>query len=357
MSPQSKRFRDRKPASRRPAKRPIGRPSSRETQAKVTDVAHRGERLQKVMAAAGIGSRRECERLIQDGRVEVDGQVVTELGSRVTLGVHDVRFDGEPLQATDPSYFLVNKPVGVVSTNRDQKGRPRVIDLVPPIGHLFTVGRLDRTSEGLILVTNDGVLANRLAHPRYEIPKVYRVTVAGHPTHEALQQLRRGVWIAEGPVRAARLTVKKRQKKSTILEMVLTEGRNREIRRMAAQIGHKVLELRRIALGPLRLGEVPPGAYRELTHREIQALTAAASGHHRRRKLARGDRRKNPKKPRPFVKTDLTQQTSRTGRKVNSGSGRRGMDAAKKKKPHAQGSKKRAKASRRPGRKPSRSTV
>jgi 23S rRNA pseudouridine2605 synthase len=233
------------------------------------------------MAAAGIGSRRECEQLILDGRVEVDGRIVTELGTRVSPQ-NDVRFDGESLTPSRPRYYLVNKPVGVVSTNRDQQGRPRVIDLVPPSGHLFTVGRLDRTSEGLILVTNDGELANQLAHPRYEIPKVYRVTVAGHPTREALQQLRRGVWIAEGPVQVAELTLKKQQSKTTILEMVLTEGRNREIRRLAAKIGHKVLELKRIALGPLRLGDIPAGAYRELTSREVGALTALVTGRARR---------------------------------------------------------------------------
>jgi 23S rRNA pseudouridine2605 synthase len=238
--------------------------------------------LQKVMAAAGIGSRRECEQLILAGRVEVDGQIVTELGTRVNLTKNDVRFDGESLSPSRPRYYLVNKPVGVVSTNRDQQGRPRVIDLVPPTGHLFTVGRLDRTSEGLILVTNDGELANGLAHPRYEIPKIYRVTMAGHPTHEALMQLRRGVWIAEGQVQAAELTIKKQQGKNTILEMVLTEGRNREIRRMAAKIGHKVLELKRIALGPLRLGEIPTGAYRELTSREVGTLTSLVTGKARR---------------------------------------------------------------------------
>ena len=234
-----------------------------------------GDRLQKVMAAGGIGSRRDCEQLILDGRVEVDGDVVTELGTRVVLDEQDVRVDGQSLGKSKQKYYLVNKPPGVVSTHRDQDGRMRVIDLVPPEGHLFTVGRLDRSSEGLMLVTNDGELANRLAHPRYGISKTYRVTVAGHPTPEALKQLREGVWLAEGRVRVAGLYVKKRQRKNTILEMVLTEGRNREIRRMAAKIGHKVLELKRIALGPLSLGDVPPGAYRELTKDELRALQGA----------------------------------------------------------------------------------
>ena len=237
-----------------------------------------GDRLQKVLASAGIASRRECEQLILDGRVEVNGDVITELGTRVVVGKDEIRFDCELIELSKPRYYLVHKPIGVVSTNRDQEGRPRVIDLVPPAGHLFTVGRLDRSSEGLILVTNDGELANKLAHPRYEIPKVYRVTVAGHPSHKALQQLRRGVWLAEGQVRVSELVIKKRQTKNTILEMVLTEGRNREIRRMAAKVGHKVLELRRIAMGPLRLGDIPAGAYRELTGREIKAIKDTLRG-------------------------------------------------------------------------------
>lgn len=238
----------------------------------------RGDRLQKVMAAAGIGSRRYCEDLILQGRVEVDGNAVTELGTRVVVGQQEVRVDGQPLANPKQKYYLVNKPPGVVSTHRDQDGRLRVIDLVPPEGHLFTVGRLDRSSEGLMLVTNDGELANRLAHPRYGISKTYRVTVAGHPTPEALKQLRDGVWLADGRVRVAGLSVKKRQRKNTILEMVLTEGRNREIRRIAAKIGHKVLELKRVALGPLTLGEVPPGAYRELTRSELRALRLLGKG-------------------------------------------------------------------------------
>ena len=238
----------------------------------------RGDRLQKVMAAAGIGSRRDCEQLILQGRVEVDGDVVTELGTRVVVGQQDVRVDGQPLANPKLKYYLVNKPPGVVSTHRDQDGRLRVIDLVPPEGHLFTVGRLDRSSEGLMLVTNDGELANRLAHPRYGVAKTYRVTVAGHPTPEALKQLRQGVWLADGRVHVAGLHVKKRQRNITILEMVLTEGRNREIRRMAAKIGHKVLELKRVALGPLTLGDVPAGAYRELTRGELRALRGLGKG-------------------------------------------------------------------------------
>ncbi len=234
----------------------------------------RPPRLQKVLAAAGIASRRECEQLILEGRVEVDGEAVTELGVRVDTDRQEIRVDGDLLKPSGQVYFIVNKPEGVVSTNRDPDGRLRVIDLVPNDTRLFTVGRLDKSSEGLMLVTNDGELANRLAHPRYGVEKIYRVTVSGHPDAAALAQLRKGVHLAEGVVRVKRLTVKVKKKTTAILEMVLTEGRNREIRRMAAAIGHKVLQLKRIALGPLRLGEMPPGSYRPLTPDELKRLRA-----------------------------------------------------------------------------------
>lgn len=233
-----------------------------------------GERLQKVLAAAGIASRRQCEQLILEGRIEVDRQVVTELGTRVDVSKHEVRADGEPILCPQRVWFAVNKPPGIVCTNRDPAGRARVIDLIDANQRLFTVGRLDRSSEGLILVTNDGELANRLAHPRYELERTYQVVVAGTPSTDRLNLLRRGVHLAEGRVRVARLRVKRRQTSSTVLEMVLTEGRNREIRRMAARIGHKVMSLKRIAFGPVRLGDLPTGQYRSLTSNELRTLRA-----------------------------------------------------------------------------------
>ena len=232
-----------------------------------------GERLQKVLAAAGAGSRRKCEELISAGRVEVDRQVVTKMGTRVDPVAQEIRLDGEVLSRPKHVYYALNKPSGVICTNRDPSGRPRAVDLVPAgAGRLFTVGRLDLHSEGLILVTNDGQLANQLAHPRYGVQKIYRVLVAGHPTREVLGQLGRGVRLAEGLSRAVDVRAKKRQKDSTILEMVLDEGRNREIRRVLARVGHKVLRLVRIAIGPVRLGDLPSGAYRPLARQEVQAL-------------------------------------------------------------------------------------
>jgi 23S rRNA pseudouridine2605 synthase len=205
--------------------------------------------------------------------VQVDGQIVTELGARVDRSRQEVRLDGEPLPKPKLIYVAVNKPVGVVSTARDPAGRPRVTDLVPPsLGRLFAVGRLDLESEGLILLTNDGALADRLTHPRHGVHKVYEVQVAGFPEPEIIAQLKRGVHLSEGYAHAVDVKVRGRRKRSTVLEMVLDEGRNREVRRLLARVGHKVQRLTRIAVGPIRLGEMPRGAYRRLTADEVKRL-------------------------------------------------------------------------------------
>jgi 23S rRNA pseudouridine2605 synthase len=232
----------------------------------------RGERLQKVLAAAGIGSRRECEELIREGRVEVDRQVATELGTRVFRDRQEIRVDGEALHRPKRVYFAVNKPPGIVSTNSDPAGRARVVDLVDSGERLFTVGRLDKSSQGLIIVTNDGELANRLTHPRYGVEKTYAVRVAGHPTPAQLNMLRQGIHLAEGLVRVVSLHVKAKQKDTLDLEIVLNEGRNREIRRILARIGHRVLTLKRTSIGTLRLGKLPGGASRRLTTAEVRSL-------------------------------------------------------------------------------------
>lgn len=231
------------------------------------------ERLQKVLAAAGLGSRRQCEELISTGRVEVDRQVVTELGTKVDPATAQIRVDGAPLPRPKLLYYAVNKPAGVLSTSRDPSGRPRVIDLVPAgDARLFAIGRLDLHSEGLILVTNDGELANVLTHPRYGVRKTYRVVVAGRPPREVIRQLLKGVHLAEGVARAERVAIKSSHKESTLLEMDLREGKNREIRRLLARVGHKVLRLTRIAVGPVRLGNLPSGAVRRLTREEVASL-------------------------------------------------------------------------------------
>jgi 23S rRNA pseudouridine2605 synthase len=234
-----------------------------------------GERLQKILAAAGLGSRRQCEELITTGRVEVDRKVVTQLGTRVDPAAQDIRVDGESLSLGRRVYYAVNKPKGVVATNRDPGRRPRVIDLVPNQDiRLFAIGRLDLNSEGLILVTNDGELANRLTHPRYGVEKIYLAQVAGRPTPEVLDKLRRGVHLAEGVARVEEVRIESHQKESTWLEIILREGMNREIRRLLARVGHKVLRLVRVSVGPVRLGKLPPGSVRPLAYEEIAALQA-----------------------------------------------------------------------------------
>jgi 23S rRNA pseudouridine2605 synthase len=263
-----------RPRRKPPRRQPRAKPAARDSVASPAA----GERLQKVLAAAGIASRRECEQMILEGRVEVDRQVVAELGTRVEPDRQEIRVDGEPLPRPKLVYFAANKPVGFVCTARDPAGRPRVTDLLPPgIPRSYCVGRLDMSSEGLILVTNDGELANKLTHPRHGVEKTYHVEVAGQVERETLLTLERGVRLAEGYAHAKHVRIKSRHKHSSTLEMVLDEGRNREIRRLLARLGHKVERLRRVAVGPVRLGELPPGAVRPLVRQEILALQRAAT--------------------------------------------------------------------------------
>jgi 23S rRNA pseudouridine2605 synthase len=266
-----------------------------------------------VLALAGYGSRRACEQLILDGRVEVDREIAAELGIRVDVDSSEVRVDGERIKIPRQHHYMLNKPPGVVTTKRDPARRPRVIDLIPGGEQLFTVGRLDMHSSGLIIVTNDGDLANRLAHPRYGIAKTYRVVVEGQPTRAALDKMQKGVHLAEGHVRVASVRVKSRQKRSTVLQIVLNEGRNREIRRMLAQVGHKVQSLERTAIGPLRLGDLPVGAHRPLTQQELRSLRAATKqGPRRPRKGGPGSSERSRTSP-----ASAKQQRS-TGKQLSS---------------------------------------
>src|SRR4051794_39609206 len=277
----------------RPRRAPVKRPNNA-VERESSEAS--GERLQKVLAQAGIASRRECEELIREGRVEIDRKTVTELGTRVDLQTQEIRVDGEALPRPKLVYFAVNKPVGVVSTARDPAGRPRIIDLLPPdVPRTFSVGRLDMETEGLILVTNDGDLANGLTHPRHGIEKIYQVQVAGKMEPDVLAQLKRGVHLAEGFAHVKHVRIKSSRTRSTILEMVLDEGRNREVRRLLARVGHKVQKLKRIAVGPVRLGELPSGAVRPLNNKEVTALKEA---------VARGPAAKDDKPKRaPSVST------------------------------------------------------
>lgn len=229
-------------------------------------------RLQRVLASAGFGSRRKCEELIIEGRVDIDGKTVTELGTRVDPRASKLRVDGVSIRPAKLVYFALNKPVGIVTTNRDPQGRPRVIDLINEHQRVFPVGRLDRSSEGLILMTNDGDLSEMLAHPRHGIKKTYMVTVAGIVSPETLKQMREGVHFHEGRFQVDGVHIKRNRGKATELEIVLREGKNREIRRILARLGHKVVQLKRLAIGSLKLGDLPTGAYRPLDSREVKKL-------------------------------------------------------------------------------------
>jgi len=236
------------------------------------------ERLQKVLAHAGVGSRRHCETLIVGRHVTVDGQVVHELGTRVDPREQEIAVDGVPIRNERPAYWLVNKPRGYLCTNHDPAGRPLALDLVPRVSErVFCVGRLDEASEGLLLLTNDGELANKLMHPRFGVEKTYLVQVAGRPSPDDVHKLLRGVWLSDGHVKAKRVKRLKSQGDSTWLRIVLAEGRNREIRRMLARLDHKVLSLRRVALGPVQLGRLKRGKARPLTAPELDALRRAAA--------------------------------------------------------------------------------
>ena len=229
-------------------------------------------RLQVLLARCGLGSRRACEEYITMGRVDVDGETVTELGTRVTRG-QKVRVDGESLRPERVVYYVVNKPKGVLCTNSDPQGRLRVSDMLPAnAGRLFPVGRLDENTVGLLLVTNDGESAHRLAHPKYRVPKTYQVQVAGTPTWETLEQLKKGMFFSDGRFQVEGIRKLKTKGQSSILEVVLNEGQNRELRRLFARVGHKVVQLERVGFGPLRLKGVPPGAYRPLTREEVKQL-------------------------------------------------------------------------------------
>jgi 23S rRNA pseudouridine2605 synthase len=254
----------------------------------VSQGPHESIRLQRYLAMAGAGSRRHCEEFILTGRVTVDRQTVTELGFRVVPGEQEVRLDGERVRLERKTWYLLNKPIGYLCTNSDPGGRPRVIDLFPrDRARLFTVGRLDENSQGLLLVTNDGELAHKLAHPRFRVRKIYQVQVAGIPTKEILDQLKRGLYFAEGRFKVADATLVRTRGRSAVLELELLEGQNREIRRLLAKLGHKVQRLERVALGTVTLGDLPLGQYRLLAAHEIASLTDLVAD----RKSGRGPRR------------------------------------------------------------------
>lgn len=236
------------------------------------------ERLNKYLAHAGVGSRRYCDSLIVAGRVAVDGRRVCDLGIKIDPDTQKIAVDGQVVRAERAVYWAVNKPMGYLCTNHDPSGRPLAIDLIPHVEQrVYTVGRLDEGSEGLLLMTNDGELANALTHPRYGVEKTYVVLVAGKPSHDDLQKLLDGVWLSDGKVKAKKVRRMKPQGDSTWLRIVLNEGKNREIRRMLAKLGHKVTKLRRTAIGPVELDRLPKGKARRLTLAEVESLRHSVS--------------------------------------------------------------------------------
>lgn len=230
------------------------------------------ERIQKILARAGLGSRRACEELLRQGRVTVNGEVA-RLGQSADISRDEVAVDGRPVSIRQGhTYIVLHKPAGVVCTARDTHGRPTVLDLVPSEVRLYPVGRLDLASEGLVLLTDDGELAYRLMHPRYGVEKEYHVLVQGHPGRDTLARWQRGEVLAEGRPAPARVSVLRREGADTWLRVVLHEGRKRQVRLTAEALGHPVRRLIRVRLGSLRLGNLPVGAWRELGEEEVAAM-------------------------------------------------------------------------------------
>lgn len=234
-------------------------------------------RLQKVLAQAGIASRRAAEDLIRDGRVSVDGTVVTELGVRVNPATAVIHVDGERVPtAPGIAVLMLNKPRGVITSMSDDRGRECVGDLIADRPErLFHVGRLDADTEGLLLLTNDGELANRLGHPSHEVAKTYRATVRGPISKQALRDLTHGVELDDGPIVCDRARVIQRLTDRSLVEVVLHSGRNRIVRRMLEAVGYPVIDLVRTQIGPLHLGRLRPGQVQEVQGAELRALYTA----------------------------------------------------------------------------------
>lgn len=231
------------------------------------------ERLQKVLARAGVASRRHSEGLIKAGRVTVNSKVVRELGTKVDPVRDRIRVDGKPVRAEEPVYLVLYKPRGYVTTTSDPRNRRKVTDLIGRLPQrVYPVGRLDYDSEGLLLFTNDGDLAYVLTHPGFGVPKTYRVQVRGRPERRTTDRLRRGIELEDGPTRPAEIKVLRSRPEKTLLEMTVYEGRNRLIRRMWEAVGHPVIRLKRTGMGGIGLRGLRPGSYRKLTAKEVGGL-------------------------------------------------------------------------------------
>jgi 23S rRNA pseudouridine2605 synthase len=230
------------------------------------------ERLQKILSRAGIASRRAAERVLAEGRITVNGKTVTEVGTKADLDRDDVRVDGVRVRPPQAAVYLaLNKPKGVVTTRHDPEGRPTVMQLVPAVAGLFPVGRLDVGTEGLLFLTNDGAFAERVAHPRYEVPRVYLAKVRNVPEPETIERLRRGVTVDGERLAADRVRLVESDKNAWV-EVTLHEGKHHEVRRLLEAVGHPVSKLRRVSIGPITVKGLEPGEFRALTPREIHSL-------------------------------------------------------------------------------------
>ena len=257
------------------------------------------ERLQKVLAAAGVASRRASEELIQQGRVRVDGEVA-EIGQKVDATTAVIKVDGERVNVdVDLTYVVLNKPRGVVTTADDPEGRPTVVEYVQLPQRLFPVGRLDQDTEGLLLLTNDGELTNKLLHPSYEVERTYLALVRGSVRRHVLAELRDGVMLEDGIAKPRRARVIEDQNERTLLEIVMTEGRKREVRRMVDAVGLHLERLARTAYGGIEIGDLKQGRWRHLSHTEVSTLYAA---------VGEGDR------PPAERKATLAERRARQGR-------------------------------------------
>jgi 23S rRNA pseudouridine2605 synthase len=296
----------RKPTLRKPTpgRRPLPRrgkkpirvtPLSNEVEVEVdveVEVESDGKiRLNRFLASAGVCSRRAADDLIRAGRVTVDGSIVTELGTRVDPEQTEVRFDDVRVRPERKVYVLFNKPKGVVCTSARNEQRKRAIDCVEGIkGRVYTVGRLDAESEGLILLTNDGDFAQAISHPSRGVPKTYAVLVRGRLRREDFEKARKGIWLAEGRTGGARMAVQRRGRDRTYLKVTIHEGMNREIRRVFARLGYVVLSLKRVRIGGLTLHGLGAGKYRFLKLKEVQEMLGSSRGK-RRSKTGSGRRR------------------------------------------------------------------
>ncbi len=236
------------------------------------------QRLQKVLAAAGVDSRRKCEELILDGAVRVNRKVVDKLPAFVDPEKDLITINGRKIHAAKKVYFLLNKPRGVICTNRDPHGRKKAIDLVSARERIFCVGRLDADTTGIIILTNDSELANRLTHPRYELAKTYVVRVKGEIAGERLEKLKGGIWLAEGKTGRASIKILKRGHKESLIEVTIRQGLNRQVRRMLAKVGLPVKTLTRTRIGKLSSRGLGVGKFRALTKAEVAYLKKATTG-------------------------------------------------------------------------------